>query len=891
MRKKMIVLGLMLCMGLAGGVYGTEYVGQDTLTRADKKAKKELKKQEPALEKTEVKMPTPYEMLFKGKKTRTVKSNFITIHKIEDKVYFEFPFKYLNREMIISSVPSQASNNVVCSIGLRETRHIKFTREDTLICLRKVNSSLASDPREKNIGIAVRENTLDPVVESYRIQAYNPDSTAAVIDVTGLFLRENEFLPLFPSDVDGLSVSARYNSKTESFLTEMKSFDDNLTIKTMMSFEVSLKYLLFPVYQNNVSVEATRSLLLLPEEKMRPRIADTRVGIFLNAKDYLSTSEDQIRRYYLANRWRVEPKDEKAYRKGALVEPKKPIVFYMDDAFPELWKKAIRQGTLRWNKAFEKIGFKNVLQVREYPKDDPSFDPDNLKYSCIRYIPSATENAMGMSYVDPSTGEIIAATVLVYNDVVKIINNWRFIQTAQLDPSVRSKKMPDDILEESIAYVVAHEVGHTLGFMHNMSASAAYPVDSLRSAKFTKKYGTTPSIMDYARFNYVAQPGDKGVRLTPPDLGVYDYFLVKWSYQCFPNVADMWEEAEELEKIVDEKAGDPIYRYGRQQLYSRYDPSALEEDLGDDPMKAGMYGIKNLQYILQHMDEWIKKDYDGSHKQDLYSELVNQYYRYIRNVVYNIGGIYLTAVKEGTPGEPYRSVSREVQKASFAWLMNEFRTCDWLDNQELKDKFPIGVRGSHVIRNRVAKLLKDLYKGILVSAYMSKEENPYTVSEFFEDYYQEVFAPTIADRELSDADKMLQTITVDMMVSTFVGEKKDKGLLNLVSFNAAYAPSLEDRLAYRLDESGVLQLYEKQLRAREMEQGYMVLNANPLRQFGQGYGWQQEVSVAAIDNSQTDIFAMAMKTKELLESKISSAQGATKAHYQTLLYKLQRMLK
>ena len=347
MRKKMIVLGLMLCMGLAGGVYGTEYVGQDTLARADKKAKKELKKQEPALEKTEVKMPTPYEMLFKGKKTRTVKSNFITIHKIEDKVYFEFPFKYLNREMIISSVPSQASNNVVCSIGLRETRHIKFTKEDTLICLRKVNSSLASDPREKNIGIAVRENTLDPVVESYRIQAYNPDSTAAVIDVTGLFLRENEFLPLFPSDVDGLSVSARYNSKTESFLTEMKSFDDNLTIKTMMSFEVSLKYLLFSVYQNNVSVEATRSLLLLPEEKMRPRIADTRVGIFLNAKDYLSTSEDQIRRYYLANRWRVEPKDEKAYRKGALVEPKKPIVFYMDDAFPELWKKAIRENRLQ----------------------------------------------------------------------------------------------------------------------------------------------------------------------------------------------------------------------------------------------------------------------------------------------------------------------------------------------------------------------------------------------------------------------------------------------------------------------------------------------------------------------------------------------------------------
>ena len=878
-------------MGLMNEVCGAERMEQDTVRTTKKQAKKELQQKEaeqPA--KPEIKTPTPYERLFDGKKCQTVRSDFMTIHKIDEKLYFEFPFKYLDREMIISSVPSQVSNTMVCLVGARSTTHIKFTKEDTLICLRKVNSALAADSRDKNIYEAIRQNTLDPIVESYKIQAYNPDSTAAVIDVTGLFMRENDLVPLFESEVDGLSVSARSNMKAESYLSELKAFEDNLTIKTTMSFDVSLKYMMFTVYQNNVTLLATRSLLLLPEEKMRPRIADTRVGIFLNARDYVSTSEDQIRRYYFANRWRVEPKDEKAYRKGGLVEPKKPIVFYVDDAFPELWKKAIRKGTLRWNKAFEKIGFKNVVQVRDYPKDDESFDPDNLKYSCIRYIPSATENAMGLSYVDPSTGEIIAATVLVYNDVVKIINNWRFIQTAQLDPSVRSKKMPDDILEESIAYVVAHEVGHTLGFMHNMSASAAYDVDSLRSAKFTKKYGTTPSIMDYARFNYVAQPEDKGVRLTPPDLGVYDEFLVKWSYQYFPDAANEWEEAKILEKWVDEKAGDPIYRYGRQQLYARYDPSALEEDLGDDPMKAGSYGIKNLRYILEHMDEWIADDYDGSHKQELYNELVNQYYRYVRNVMYNIGGIYLTSVKEGTKGKPYCSVPRDVQKASLAWVMNEFRTCDWLDNQELKAKFPIGVRGSQVLRNRIAKLVNGLYKGILLSAYMA-EENPYTVSEFFEDYYNEVFAPTLADKELSDADRMLQGLAVDMMSGAFAKDEKEGSLLGLVSLRSAYTPSLEDIVAYRLDASGVLRQCEKQLRGCEEQMQESPWTYSGLNQFGQGYAWQQEESVAAIDDSQTYIYAMALKTKELLESKIQNAEGATKAHYQILLYKLQKFLK
>ncbi len=842
---------------------------------------------------TEVKAPekkSAYDKLFKKKSCETVKSNFITLHKVDGKLYFEIPTKYLGREMLLASTLTSTSSNDFCDVGYKQNDplHIKFTKIDSTIYLNEVNAYVTSNPNEPSLRKAIDKNFMDAILYSYKIAAYNGDSTAVVIDVTPMFTTDMKEFAFLPTSIMGLIQVVTSFNKDGSALGEIKAFDDNLTVKSMLSYKMSLKFMAFSILDNMpLTATVTRSLLLLPEEKMRPRISDSRVGIFVTSKQHVSTAKDGIQNYTLANRWRLEPKDVAAYRRGELVEPVKPIVFYIDDAFPELWKQPIKEGTLRWNAAFEKIGFKNAVQVRDFPADDPEFDPDNLKYSCIRYLPSSTANAMGPSWVDPTTGEIINASVLVYNDVIRLINNWRFVQTAQIDPSVRAKKMPDDIVKESIAYVVAHEVGHCLGFMHNMAASASYAVDSLRSASFTNTYGTTPCIMDYARFNYVAQPGDKGVRLTPPDLGIYDYFLVKWSYQPLLDAGNEWDEQATLEGWVDEKAGDPRYRYGRQQIYSRYDPSAIEEDLGDDPMKAGEYGIKNLKYILANMNDWVTDDTDFTHREQLYKQIANQYYRYLMNVMYNVGGIYLTEVKDGTRGQRHVSVPKNVQKASLAWILKEFKSADWLNNKELTKNFSMAVDMTPVLQKRLLDQLERLTGNILLSAHLSS--NPYTVQEYLTDLYNGAFDSTIKGRKLTEGDKMLQRFIVDVSSSAF--KDAGGGALRMLT-DAAYVPSVEEIAAYGLDESGFIHKYIDQFRQLEEEHGVgYVARQMALNEFGYGYGFQRRVTVGEIDNSQTYIQDMALKAQRLLSSKVAGATGDTKVHYQSMLMKLNKALK
>lgn len=850
MKKWTLVLVLLLCTGLLSETYAW--------------GKKKRKKAETATE-VAAKPLTPYEKLFQHKQVERAGDRFIRLVKTEGKLYAEFPLKYLDREMLIASTVSETTNPVDNGINIgfkyEDPLHIRFTKKDSTVYLLEVEASLSY---EQELQKAVKRTFGDPIRGVYPVLAYVPDSSAVVIDLTELLAREGKLKELKPLPYASGMKKIDGNLLGEATrLEEIKSFDDNLCVKTLFTYDVSSG---LPMNVNKESmpltIKVTRSILLLPEQKMQPRFSDSRVGIFLTDKKRISVDEDGILSYTLANRWRLVPKDWDAWKAGKPVEPVKPIVFYIDDAFPGWWKQPIKEGILRWNRAFEKIGFKNAIQVFDFPQHDPEFDPDNLKYSCVRYIPTAMKNSMGPSWVDPTTGEIINASVLIWNDVLKLINNWRFVQTAQIDESVRCKKMPDVILRESLAYVAAHEFGHCLGFMHNMAASAAYPVDSLRSESFTRKYGTTPSIMDYARFNYIAQPGDKGVGLTPPDLGPYDDFLVKWNYRPVPEAHSAQEERDIIVKWADEKAGDPLYRYGIQQMaqWGIWDPSALTEDLGDDPMKAGEYGIRNLQFILAHLDEWIGDDDDYSHREALYQEIGNQYMRYLGNVVYQVGGIYLTQVKAGTPGEKHRPVPRKLQQAALKWVLEQGKQSDWLVRPELKREMSLKTDLSASVQQGVIGALFGRSKHVLLADHIG-ENRGYSLKDFYDDFYGQVWRTTIGGGRLTQADRIMQREFVRVIGSYLsAGQPRESGAGQRQAFLTKLQATPED-LFFR--ESS----------------------------FKSGYGWQLPVDLEAIDQLDMYYYHLALRVQGLLKSRVGQAGGVEKMHYQALLHVLDKVLK
>ena len=835
---------------------------------------------------------TPYQKLFKGKACETVKGLF-TIHKTDNKIYFEIPLVLLERELLLGSTISETTNNLFGSVGEKPSDPfaVTFFKVDSTLHLGRVNTLYKTEL--ENVTERLKESTRPAAIFSNKILAYNPDSTAVVMDVTNFFLADNPLFPPFspyaPITGNGQRTITKMFKKDKSQFAKVKAFEDNASLQTMLTYEVDVRdKQQYYMYKLPFSTVMTYSFILLPEEQMRPRIADPRIGIFYQGY-YNIEKEHGLTPLYCARRWRLEPSDEAAFRAGKLVEPKKQIVFYVDNAFPEFWKEYIKEGIEMWQRAFEEIGFKNAIVARDFPKDDPEFDPDNLKYSCVRYSPSPVQNAMGPSWTDPRTGEVLNASVYLYHNMVQLVQNWRFLQTSPADPDVRKTVLDEKTTGECIRYVVSHEIGHCLSLMHNMAASAAIPTDSLRSPSFTQRVGTTYSIMDYARNNYVAQPGDKerGVRLTPPDLGLYDYFTIKWLYTPLLDVKTSRDELPILREWITEKSGDPIYRYGKQQIFSRFDPSSVEEDLGDDPVKSSTYGIKNLKYILSNLGEWVNDDADFTHREELYKQLANQYYRYIMNVMYNVGGIYLTEVKDGTKGQRHEPVSKEKQRASLAWILKEFKSSDWLSKTDLKKNFAMGVDMTPVLQKRILDQLERLTGNIILSSHLAS--NPYTIQEFLTDLYNGAFENTVKGRALTDADKMLQQFIVDVSASSL--KDAGGGALRMLT-DAAYMPSVEEIAAYGLDETGLINKYLDQFRQVEQEHGPgYVAQQMALNEFGYGYGFVRKVNTGEIDNSKVYLQDMALKAQRLLNSKIAGATGDTKIHYQSLLMKLNKSLK
>ena len=854
--------------------------------------------------KTEKKAPqkTSYEKILTDQPVTTAAGPLLTLHKADGKLYIELPKATLGKDFLLGVTLSSVSNASLGTVGFRNSNpvHFRFVRKDSVVVMDLVNTDFLLPSPNAAVQRSAKDNYTNLSFLSFPVKGWSKDSASVLIDASSFFLKDNKFFPVIGDDMNGLSVNTNLDDDLTHIKT-LKSFKTNASVTVERSYSADIRSERGTVASDYpITIGVNYTLMALPEHPMVPRLSDTRIGLFLTNK-YILDNDKRIENTTFVRRWRVEPVDTAAYMAGRLVAPKKHIVYYVDPGFPDLWKQAIRVGVLRWNKAFERIGFKDVIQVRDYPtaKEDPQFDPDNLEYSCLRYVPTAVENAMGPSWSDPRTGEIINGSVYVYRGVASVLNSWRFIQTSQVDSTVRTKKMPDEAMRKSLEYVIAHEIGHTLGFMHNMAASFAYPVDSLRSKTFTDVYGTTPSIMDYARHNYVAQPGDPVTNLDPPALGIYDYYMVDWTYRAFPELkGDYVAENKKLRELIESHAGDPLYRYGLQQSTPVRDPSAIEESLGNDPVKASDYGVKNLKYIIAHLDEWIKDDDDNQAKATLYRQALSQAFRYANHVHLNVAGIYLyqTSEKSGLPR--YQVVPHDQQRASALWMLRYAREFSSLGNPALEAKLPgAGNMPFKSLLPNIQGMAMNNTARLALSYYL--DSTSYSPTEYATDVYNNVFEKTIAGNEsLTPEEMQFQNLYVRYLLSN---------ISNLTSSNAAkvgltgksFLPLSDTEVQHLLNGettdplhasapagNGMLCGHDHGQDAHQLN-GAARTGQYAFSTFGKSYGEPGDIWANMINRTDQTLYYFGLQTRDLLRTAAKSTKDEVlRAHYQVLLKRI-----
>lgn len=792
-------------------------------------------------------------------------TGLMIMHRTKDKVLVEFPVRLLEKEMLLASSIINISDNGEGVVGQFTSPEVmfRFVRNGKKLEARMMTNQplMREETGKEGVASSLLKSASGGVYKSFKIEAFAKDSSSVLVNLAPLFLEHSDYSNPFssyaPNSMYGM-VTRKFRCDTSrSFLKDIHSYPDNISVTCVLGYDVDYTAFGTITMQRNVpvTVTAARMLVLLPETPMDIRYANQKVNTaFLVRKQYVDEMSP-LKSTHLVKRWRLEPSDKAAFKRGEKVEPKKPIVFYIDTLMPDSWKPYIKEGVEEWNKSFEKIGYLNAVQAKEWPKGT-DFSSSNIRHSSICYAPDWMYMAQTSMHTDPRTGEILNASVYIHHNFLSLLYSGRCTQTMASDPTARTLTLSEKQMGELLKVGIAQQVGRCLGLTDNMGASYHYPVDSLRSAEFTRQHGLTASVMDNIMCNYIAQPEDveKGAVLVQPGIGPYDYFPIRYLYA--PVVADKPEkELVTLNKWVEDAYTAHEYHYGpRQEFYALYDPTALYWDLGDDSFKAADYQIQNLKISIANFMKWYaKEDYDISRRAELYASLIKLFTNRAMELSFWIGGLYLDEGKEGISFP----VSKEMQQKALNYLVKMSMDLDWLTNAEVKSSLELQDLIVDKTRKYIFQLLFDRIRYVALCS--EKSDGEYSVKNYMDDIHSIVWKGVLQNRVLTNTEMLYQNAFIDYLVKNI-----SKNMGGGTAKNAGRQQALRGD-SFKMD---------------------IFNEANSFVM-----GWQAQDIVPVNSHQDASVYwDMLLKIRNLLSSRISSASPDMKEYYGFLIYKINQIL-